>query len=183
MHIPTLNEAIKQAETILSETLRGEVKIKIYHTNGAEIIKAIMMIDSAKFRKELQYDEEELKQRISKTGFWCIVAYLDEEPVGFDYGYDDEEEGVFFSDSEATMIERKGIGRILGILELLYLYEQGYRSVKFTTEELDESGRPLREIWEKQGYMVAKRYPDGGVDMMLEVTPQIVAERVQKNLR
>ena len=182
MHIPKLIEAIRQAETILSETLMGEVKIKTYHANSTEIIKAIISIDSAKFRKELQYDEEELKQRISKPGFFCIVAYLDDEPVGFDYGYD-EEDGVFFSDSEATMIERKGIGRILGILELLYLYEKRYQSLKFTTEEMDESGRPLREIWEKQGYMVAERYPDGGVDMMLEINQQVVAERVQKNLR
>lgn len=183
MHIPKLFDAIRQAETILSETLVGEVKIKTYQAKSTEIINAIMTIDSAKFRKELQYDEEELRQRISRPGFWCIVAYLNGEPVGFDYGYDDEEEGVFFSDSEATMIERKGIGRLLGILELLYLYEERYRLVKFTTEEMDESGRPLREIWEKQGYMVAARYPDGGVDMVLEINKQVVAERAQKNLR
>ena len=180
MQIPKLRDAVKNAETILSESLEGEVDIHGYLTASNELIRNIMLIDSMKFRQELQYDEQELKERASNRGFYCIMVYLDSVPVAFDYGYDDPEEGVFFSDSEATMIERKGIGRLLGILELLYLYENGYKAVKFTTEEMDQAGRPLREIWEKQGYRVAATYPDGGVDMILEITPDVVAERAQK---
>jgi hypothetical protein len=183
VQIPKLRDAIKKAETILSESLNGDVKIHGYKTTSKELMRKIMTIDSAKFRQELQYDELELTQRTSTLGFYCLMVYLDGTPVAFDYGYDAPEEDVFFSDSEATMIERKGIGRLLGILELLYLFENGYKAVKFTTEEMDDAGRPLREIWEKQGYRVAATYPDGGVDMVLEITSSIVTERVQKNLR
>ncbi len=183
MTIPSLSDAIEKAETILTTTLEGEVRIQGYDNPSPELVKEITSIDYAKFRKELQYDEHELGQKTIINGFYCLMVYLEGRPIAFDYGYDDSDDRVFFSDTEATMIERKGIGRLLGILELLYLYEKGYRAVKFMTEEMDECGRPLREIWEKQGYMVANRYPDGGVDMILEITPDIVAERVEKNLR
>jgi hypothetical protein len=179
-----MKEAIKIAEEILARTLNGNVKIKEYCTLNPELFEEIKSIDYAKFRKELQYSLTDLQNRASNSGFYCIIIYLDDGPIAFDYGYNDSsEKNVFFSDSAATMIERKGIGRILSILELLYLYENGYKFVRFTTEEVDEMGRPLREIWEKQGYRVEKRYPDGGVDMMLEINPSIVAERIKNNLR
>lgn len=37
---------------------------------------------------------------------------------------------------------------------MIYQYESGYSSVKFTTEEVDQDGRPLRQIWESLGYRV-----------------------------
>ena len=183
MHVPTLNEAIKKAENILSQSLGGTVEIKGYTSPSRELIRKVRLIDTAKFRNELRYSDEELTQRASILGFYCLVVYLNGEPIGFDYGYNDTEDGVYFSDSAATLIERKGVGRLLGVLELLYLYEKGYSALKFTTEELDEAGRPLREIWEKQGYRTVMSYPDGAVDMALEINLGVVSERVQSNLR
>ncbi len=183
MYIPTLLEAIEKAETILSQSLGGSVEIKGYTSPSHALLRKVRRIDSAKFRKELRYSDEELTQRTSIPGFYCLIVYLNGDPVGFDYGYNDSEDGVYFSDSAATLIEKKGVGRLLGILELLYLYENGYSAVKFTTEEMDEAGRPLRQIWEKQGYRTVQIFPDGCVDMILEINPSIMAERVQNNLR
>jgi hypothetical protein len=182
VRIPTLYKAIKKAETILSQSLGGSVEIKGYTSPSYDLIKKVRLIDTAKFRNELRYSDEELTQRISIPGFYCLVVYLNGKPIGFDYGYNDSDDGVFFSDSAATLIERKGVGRLLGILELLYLYENGYSALKFTTEKMDESGRPLQQIWEKQGYKTVTVYPDGNVDMALEINPSVVSDRVQSNL-
>ena len=183
MQILKLKEVLKKSEDILSESLNGNVQIKSHKKLSKELVTEIKSIDSKKFRKDLQYDESDLSTRASLTGFYCLLVYLNDELIAFDYGYEDSEDGVFFSDSAATLIERKGIARLLGLLELLYVFESGYKKIKFTTEEMDELGRPLREIWEKQGYKTEKTYPDGNVDMVLEINPSIVAERIKMNLR
>lgn len=179
MQFPTFQELLKKTEEILNETLQGKTTIEIHSHNNERLLKEITMIDNAMFREELRYDKNELKQIFRKPGLFCIIVYMDGEPIAFDYGYEDSEK-VYFSDSSATLIERKGIGKMLGVLELVYLYEKGYNSLKFTTEEMDEMGRPLRQIWEKQGYKTVSVSSDGGVDMMLEITPEVVAERVHK---
>jgi len=69
---------------------------------------------------------------------------------------------------------------VLAVLELVYLYERGYSAVKFTTEELDQAGRPLRLIWEKRGYRTVSSDPLTGVTMMLEITADVVNERIEK---
>lgn len=72
----------------------------------------------------------------NEPGFFCLLVYLDNEVVAYDFGYD-VGDGIFFSDSTATLIEKKGIGTILAVLEQVYLYENEYQQVRFKTEELD----------------------------------------------
>lgn len=72
---------------------------------------------------------------------------------------------------------------MLSVLELEYVYEKSYESLLFSTEEIDDMGRPLRYIWENMGYKTISAATDEGVDMMPEFTPEIVAERVQKVYR
>ena len=179
MQVPSLTELLRKTEDILGEKLQGKVSIEVHTHNNEKLLDELTMIDTAKFREELRYDRGELKQKLGSPGAFCLMVYLDGEPIAFDYGYDVSER-VYFSDSSATLIERQGIGKMLGVLELMHLYEKGYESLLFTTEEMDEMGRPLRQIWEHQGYKTVSVAPDGGVDMMLEITPEIVAERVQK---
>lgn len=183
MQFLKLTEALKRSEDILSESLNGIVQIKCHKKLSKELVTEIRSIDSKKFREELQYDELDLSTRASLPGFYCLLVYLNDELIAFNYGYEYTEDSVFFSDSAATLIERKGIARLLSLLELLYVFESGYKKIKFTTEETDELGRPLREIWEKQGYKTEKIYPDGNIDMVLKVNPSIVAERIKMNLR
>ena len=183
MQILKFKEVLKRSEDILSESLNGVVQIKSHKKLSEELVTGIKSIDSKKFREELQYDESDLSTRASLPGFYCLLVYLNDELIAFNYGYEDSEDGVFFSDSAATLIERKGVARLLGLLELLHVFESGYKKIKFTTEEKDELGRPLREIWEKQGYITEKTYTDGNIDMVLKVNPSIVAERIIKNLR
>jgi hypothetical protein len=179
MQVPSFDELVRKTEEILGEKLQGKVSIEVHTHNNETLLDELTMIDNAKFREELRYDRAELKQKLSNPGTFCLMVYLNGEPIAFDYGYDDSDK-VYFSDTSATLIERKGIGKMLGVLELVHLYEKGYDSLLFTTEEMDEQGRPLRQIWENQGYKTVSVAPDGGVDMMLEITPEIVTERVHK---
>ena len=170
---------MRKTEETLGEKLQGKVSIEVHTHNNEKLLDELTLIDTAKFREELRYDRDELRQKLASPGAFCLMVYLNGEPVAFDYGYNNSEK-VYFSDSSATLIERQGIGKMLGVLELVYLYEKGYDSLLFTTEEMDEMGRPLRQIWENQGYKTVSIAPDGGVDMMLEITPEVVQERVRK---
>jgi hypothetical protein len=62
------------------------------------------------------------------------LANLDGRAVAFDYGHEDEEEGTFYSDSTATLIEGKSVGSTLFALEMLHSYHQGYKRKKQSTE-------------------------------------------------
>jgi len=182
MGIPTLIEAIRLVEKKLSTSLNGKVNVSTHTKLDEQILESVMAIDHAKFRQNLWYNRDELRNRMNKAGFFCLILYLDCKPIAYDFGYDDEDEGVFFSDSSATAIERKGVGTLLALLETVYLYEEGYSAVKFTTEELDQDGRPLRQIWENLGYRVIDVDADNTVTMMLDVTKETVIERVKKHL-
>ena len=183
MQIPSLEEVLSSSEIILGDSLCGEVRISTHGGADDELLDKIYALDHDKFRQELWYDREELREKFGRAGFFCLLVSLNDAPIAYDFGYDDEEEGVFFSDSSATLIERKGVGTVLAVLELIYLYERGYGAVKFTTEELDQAGRPLRLIWEKRGYKTVSSDPLTGVTMMLEITADVVNERIEKYIR
>ncbi len=182
MCIPTLQEAIQLAKKKLSASLDGKVDVLTCTKLDEQVLESIFRIDHAKFRQNLWYTRDELRNRMDKAGFFCLIVYLDSIPIAYDFGYDDEDKGVFFSDSSATTIERKGIGTILAVLEMVYQYEAGYSSVKFTTEEMDQDGRPLRQIWENLGYRVISIDSENTITMMLDITKETLYERVKKHL-
>lgn len=179
VEIPFFEDALTMAEDKLSRFMGGECIITVHRGLDDELKRVIMEIDHEKFREELQYDGAEIDERSSTRGFLLLLLKLDGRPVGFDYGYDDEEEGAFFSDSSATLIERKGVGSTLFALEIIHCYWRGYRTSKLATEEHDEQGRPLSEIWGKFGFTVSEKNPRTGIEMRLALTPEAV-ERVYR---
>jgi len=179
VEIPSFMDALKMAEDKLSRSMGGECVITVHRSLDDELKRVIMEIDRQKFREELRYDGAEMDERINTGGFLLLLLRLDGRPVGFDYGYEDEEPGAFFSDSSATLIERKGVGSTLFALEIIHCYWRGYTTSKLVTEERDEMGRPLREIWGKFGFTVAEEDPRTGVEMRLTLTPEAV-ERVYR---
>ena len=178
MSILSFQDAVRSVEKILSVSLGGEVKVT-HHIEAEEVvIDAIHRIDNLLFREELWYSRDEVLEMCSKAGFFCILVYLDGEVVAYDFGFDTST-GVFFSDSTATLIERKGIGTFLVVLELVFMYERGYQKVRFKTEELDQAGRPLREIWEKRGYKPVSS-DEQGITMELVITQSVVEDRIAR---
>ncbi len=170
--IPPFAESVKEAESRLSRLLNGRCKILVHHELDVGLMTDIETIDHEKFRRELWYDRDELDSRRQRRGFLCLIARLDGRAVAFDYGYDDEEEGTFFSDTTATLIEGKSVGSTLFALEILHSYENGYEYTKLTTEEVDEEGRPLTRIWGRLGFEIVSSDPSEGVEMRLKHTPQ-----------
>jgi hypothetical protein len=167
--IPGFEVLKKSAEERLSKSLEGECKIQIIESFDKETSLIIHKIDNMKFRKELQYNQNEIVDRMNKPGFICVLIYLNEEPIAFEYGYNISDE-VFFSDSQATLVEGKGIGSTQFALEILYLFHNGYDTIQLTTEELDEQGRSLRSFWERLGFVKIGEDKDGNVDMELKLS-------------
>jgi GNAT superfamily N-acetyltransferase len=176
----SFEETRRKAEARLSGALGGACNVVVCHALTTDLLGAIEEIESRRFRRELRYTREELSSRSRKGGFTCLMVYLDGEAVAFDFGYDDAEEGAFFSDSAAALIERRGIGAALTALEALYCFEAGYRSVKMITEEEDESGRRLREYWERFGFRVTGVDPSVGVEMRLDLWPEAVRDLCER---
>ena len=171
LEVPVLRDALLKAESKLSERLGGECKITVHHEFPPGLAQVVEEIETKKFRQELQYTLKELVERSMRPGFTCILFTLNGEPFAFDLGYRDNDVGVYFGDSAATLIERKGVGAVLTALDALTSWEAGYRSVKMITEEEDQSGRRLREYWERFGFRVTGFDPKVGVEMRLDLTP------------
>lgn len=174
VEVPLLRDALAKAEAKLGGVLGGECRITVHHEFPQGLARIVEEIENRKFRQELQYNIKELVERSKKRGFTVILFTLDGEPFAFDLGYTDADEGVYFGDSAATLIERKGVGAVLTALDALYSYETGYRAVKCITEDEDESGRRLVEYWGKFGFRVTNRDPEIGVEMLLDLTPENV---------
>lgn len=172
-NIPGFPELLRLAETKLTQRLGGRTRIRFIMGYDEGVMGIIHSIDREKFREELRYTLLEIEQRMNKPGFLCLLVYLDDKPIAFEYGYDSSE-NVYYSDCQATLIEGKGIGTTQFALEILYLYKKGYKQITLSTEELDEQGRTLRSIWERMGFSVTNRDPNGNVDMMMELTPESV---------
>jgi len=170
--IPSFLELVKEAERRLSRLLDGDCVISVHHELDDSLKAVIQTIDHEKFRQELWYSRDELDTRTRRKGFLCLMASLDGRAVAFDYGYEDEEEGTFYSDTTATLIEGKGVGSTLFALEILHSHHQGYARTKQSTEEFDEKGRPLTHIWGRLGFETVSSDPSGNIEMVLKYTPQ-----------
>jgi len=85
MQVPSFTELVVYTEKILSESLGGEAVFKIYDKNNEALLTEIISIDHQKFREDLRYDIDELRLRFNNPGFFCLVLYLDEKPIAFDY--------------------------------------------------------------------------------------------------
>lgn len=170
IQIPEYEELRKTAEEKLNKSLNRECDVELVKGYDEETLRIIMDIDHEKFREELRYNRKEIKERMKNPGFLCFLIYVDRKPIAFEYGYN-VDEGVYFSDSQATLIEGKGIGTTQFALEILYLYHKGYTKIKLNTEELDEQGRALQRFWERMGFVKLSEDKDGNVEMELELTP------------
>lgn len=147
----TFDKALKIAEKKLSKELGMKCVVEVYFTVNNDILNAIKRITDLKFREELRYDYEEILNYSKMSGFLLILIKSGNEPVGMLFGYK-YEEGGYFLDVLASIIEGKGVGRTLITLLIVYCYEKGHSLLTLFTEEVDEKGRQLRRYYEKMGF-------------------------------
>ncbi|MGQ9680178.1 MAG: hypothetical protein ACUVV4_05375 [Candidatus Bathyarchaeia archaeon] len=164
-------KAVEEAEKRLSRVLNSTCRINVHNDLDEELMKTIQDIEKEKFSEDLRYMREDLILRKGKKGFICLTLEVEGKSIAFDMGYEDEE-GIFFSDDTATLIEGKGIGRTLFALEILYSHELGYKQTKLFTEGIDSEGRPLKDIWGKMGFEVVSKDLNGNLEMRLNHTRQ-----------
>lgn len=168
--VPFLEDALAAAEERLRGALGRDCRIGIHVYMSEELAGVVERIDHERFRPELQYTLEELRDRGGRRDFALFVLTCGGEPTAFLYGYTDEQDATrFFIDSVATLIEGKGIGSILVTLALVYSYDTGYRGAGLYTEEVDERGRHLVKFYEDLGFRVVDEDPKMGVFMSSEL--------------
>jgi len=173
--VPLFDIMLRSAEHRLSKALGGACTVEVSHALDKALKETVIAIDHERFRKDLRYTRKELDEHSRRPGFTCFVVALDGDPLAYDYGYDDEEPGTFYSDSAATLIERKGVGSTISALEAMYCYGRGYKRVKLSTEERDDVGRALRMFWERFGFTVISVDEDDNIVMTMELTQETVA--------
>jgi len=181
--VPEFEKALLEAEEKLSISLEGICEITVHRDLDEKTMEMVRSIDNEKFREELRYSREELDERSISKGFFCIIAHLDGNPVGFDFGYQNEDENIFFSDDTATLIEGKGVGSVLFALEIIHSFHEGYKETKLSTEEMDDQGRPLMHIWGRMGFRVVAKESDGNIEMRLKLNPKIVQGIYEKYIK
>lgn len=182
--VPFFEDALRAAEKRLSSALGAQCKVRIALSMDDELFETVMEIDSEKFRPELQYSLEELRERDHKGGFVLFLVVCGGRPVAFLSGYDDPvDRSRFYLDTVATIIEGKGIGTILVTLALIYCFETGYGKVKLYTEEMDEKGRQLRKFYENLSFRYVSDDPRNGLGMSHDLDPHVLKATYNKYLK
>jgi hypothetical protein len=174
--VPSFIDTVRTAERKLSSVLGGTCNVDVRHCLDVELLEIVKTIDDERFREELRYNRDELTARAGRPGFTCFIVTLDGKPIAYDFGYDDEDQAVFYSDSSASLIERKGVGSTLSAVEALYCYRQEYKWIKLSTEERDERGRALRAFWERFGFKVVSVDENDNIVMRMRLTAKTVRD-------
>lgn len=169
---PFFEEAVKRVEKRLSSLLGETVKISVHLSLDRELIDDVLRIDSRKFREELRYTVWDLIKRGEREGFVLLLVHAGKEAIAFFFGYEDADlPGGYYGDDMASMDEGKGIGSSLFTLAHIYCYENGYTHFSCHSEEVDESGRKLREWYRAMGMELVSTSPEHGDLMRVRLTP------------
>jgi GNAT superfamily N-acetyltransferase len=167
---PFFEDALRRAAERAEEKLERQVRITVFTHLNERMMAKLEAIDHEKFRRELWYTQDELAEKAEKKDFMCTILSVEGEPTAFVFGYDHEEDPTaYFLDELTTLIEGKGLGKILITLALIYCYELDYRAVILYTEETDQVGRHLREFYEHVGFKYIATDPDRGVIMRYDI--------------
>ncbi|MCW4035739.1 MAG: GNAT family N-acetyltransferase [Candidatus Bathyarchaeota archaeon] len=182
--VPFFEDALKDSERRLNSALGEQCEVRTALSMDDELFKVIEGIDHEKFRTELQYSLEELRDRNHLRGFVLFTVACVGRPVAFLFGYNDPaDQSSFYLDTVATLIEGKGIGSILVTLALIYCYDVGYGKVELYTEEEDEKGRHLRQFYENLGFRYVSNDPKNGLGMSNDLNPFVLKKVYEKYLK
>jgi hypothetical protein len=171
---PFFEEAVRQVEDRLGALLGESVKISVHLSLDRKMIDDVLRIDAVKFREELRYTVWDLIKRGDREGFALILVKAGKESIAFFFGYEDPElAGAYYGDDMASLNEGKGVGSSLFTLVHIYCYENGYTHFSCHSEEVDESGRKLREWYKAMGMYLVETTEDGDL-LRVELTAKHV---------
>ena len=169
---PFFEEAVRRVEEKLGGLLGETVKISVHLSLDRTLIDDVLGIDSQKFREELRYTTWDLIKRGEKKGFALVLVRADKEPIAFFFGYEDKDfPGGYYGDDMASLNEGIGVGSSLFTLVHIYCYENGFTHFSCHSEEVDESGRKLREWYKAMGMNLVNTTSEEGDLLRVELTP------------
>ncbi len=170
---PFFEDAARRVEERLGALFGETVKISVHLSLDRKLIDDVLKIDAAKFREELRYTVWDLIKREKRKGFVLLLVKAGKEPVAFFFGYEDPElAGAYYGDDMASLNEGKGVGSSLFALVHIYCYENGYTHFSCHTEEVDESGRRLRDWYKAMGMGLVETTPEKGDLLRVELAPK-----------
>jgi len=170
---PFFDDALRDAERVLTERVGSPIEIKVEVTLDRPLIGEIMRIEESAFREELRYSLWELIDRGRRDGFALITIREGRELVAFFFGYADPEYvGGFYGDTMASTSEGRGVGSLLFTLANIYAFEGGYTHFSCNCEERDEKGRRLRDWYVRAGMEYIGTDPKEGDLMRVALTSE-----------
>ena len=156
--------------TDVNEKFKTHIRVVIPDELTDEVLKWYHQIDQTAFRDELQYSDDELRERWEKPNKQFIFLVDETGPLAVHLGYDLEKDSdTYYIDTLATKLEGKGIGSILANHIKEYAKEEEYTDLQLDTEAVNERGVPLKHFYEKNGFIQTESSPDGNITMKYKI--------------
>jgi len=126
-------------------------------------------IEQVAFREELRYSFEEVREKVENKNLLFLFILFDELPAAVILGYSSQMDSkkVFFLDTIAIREKGRGIGTILLKCLIDWLKKEAYLGIKVYTEEIDEKNIRLQNFYEKLGFILETKDPNGNLNMAL----------------
>ena len=156
--------------TELNEKFNTHIQVIVPEYLTDEILNWYHQIDQTAFRKELQYSDEELKERWNKPNKQLIFLVDETGPLAVHLGYDLEKDSdTYYIDTLASKVEGKGIGSILTNHIKDYAKQEDYSELQLDTEAVNERGVLLKHFYEKNGFRIFHNDPNGNLTMKFKI--------------
>ena len=111
-------------------------------------------METAGFRRELQYSFEELTKNLEKPEllFWFITVDGEPQILLLGYSIPDEQTKSFYLDTFAVRRRGEGIGDIVMEFLIRWAKTKQFQAIVLDTELRDEKGIPLQQFYSKHGF-------------------------------
>lgn len=154
----------------INEKYKTNLQVVIPEELTDDVLKWYHQIDQTAFRKNLQYTDEELREKWNKPNKQLVFLVDETGPLAVHLGYElDDNSTTYYIDTLATKLEGKGIGSIIANYIKEYAKEEEYEDLQLDTEAVNERGVPLKHFYEKNGFIQIETYADGNITMKYKI--------------
>lgn len=157
----------KNLEIELQEKLQTPMKLIFPDRLTKKFMNWYFNIERADFREDLRYTKEELQTRFqySKRLFFFVIKGRDPIAVLLGYREPNSDSNLFYLDTIATIIAKKGIGASIMKYLINWTKMNGFTGIKLDTELSTERGILLKTYYEKFGFKVINEDEKGDITM------------------
>ncbi|MFX0012840.1 MAG: GNAT family N-acetyltransferase [Candidatus Hermodarchaeota archaeon] len=166
----TRNTSIwKSLEIKLVELFQSNIKIIFPDVWNDKFYNWYHEIEKIAFRENLRYSYEEVKEKLANNDILFFFILSDSNPEAFILGYSCiiDSKKLFFLDTIAVKKRGQGIGTLLIKYLSNWLEKEKYLGIKAYTEEIDEKHIMLQGFYEKLGFALETKEPNGNLVMIL----------------